>query len=259
LIAFKPRLQLTPAWLARAVSKPVRDYPLTAFLATLNFLSFAVINRFGELPPRFLARFGFSASAPFSEWLTRSVVSDFLYFDRPHFLFWGVAYCLMVFWAEKKHKLNFLVPFLLSICVFDDVINYLVVIKPFQHFQPGIFKDLIAVKDVGSSLSLATLVGLQLHQFKKLREPLFAIILFGLVLAFAFTSAQMQFLVMNLNHVLFLLVGFLTGKVLFEYQRTVSRHASKGKPPAGKCVLPPQERAPSDRRTPERKDRRKTA
>ncbi|MGK5082175.1 phosphatidylglycerol lysyltransferase domain-containing protein [Bdellovibrionota bacterium FG-1] len=245
LLSFKPQLQLTPHWFLRTISKPVLRYPLTAAMVVINFLSFALINHFGSLPEKVLTKYGFFASAPLTEWPLRSVVSDFLYFDANHFFLWGVTFCVAIHWAERKHKLTFLVPFVAVVSLFDDFINYAVLVHPFQFFQPGIFKYLIANKDVGSSLCLATLVGLQLHQFRRLREPLFAIGMLVLVLAFALTSARLQFLVMNLNHVIFLVTGYMTGKVLFEVGRAKSRKASKGKAPVGNSVRQPHPKTES--------------
>ncbi len=121
-----------------------------------------------------------------------------------------------------------------SLC--DDLINYAVLVKPFAYFQPHLFHDLIRVKDVGSSLGLATLIGLQLCQFRKIREPLFALALLGLIMGFAFTSVQLSIFVTNLNHILFLVLGFLIGKAKFEYARRKNSLASKGKAPKSRLA-----------------------
>lgn len=236
--AFRPRLQPSFDWLGRTLSAPFKRYPLAFFMLALNTGLFAAINRFGELPNWARDRFAFSAEAPVSQWVMRSVVSDWLYFDHAHFLVWGLGYCAAVAWAERSHRYRFLVPFIALVSVFDDLVNYWVLVKPFAHFQPPLFRALIAFKDVGSSLGLATLLGLQICQFRRLREPLFAVTSIALVLAFAFTSVQMQFFVTNLNHVLFFVIGFLIGKLKFESGRRTSRLAAKGKPPEARCVAP---------------------
>ena len=76
-------------------------------------------------------------------------------------------------------------------------------------------------------LGLATLSGLQLCQLRRFRELIFAVIAIAIVLAFVFTSEHLHHLIMNLNHFLFLGIGYIIGKSHFEYQRHVSRKASK--------------------------------
>ena len=71
-----------------------------------------------------------------------------------------------------------------------------------------------------------------------------------LILVFAFSAAHLSTLVLNLNHSLFFAVGFIVGKVRFEYERIVSRRVARQKPPVGKSVgVPPQRRA-SDKKPP---------
>ena len=236
LISFRPKLQLSWGWLFESITRPVQRYPLTFIYASVSIWLFASINKFGKLPATALSRFGFSGNAPIKEWFFRSIVSDFLYFDATHFALWGSAFFLTIFWCEKTHKRKFILPYLLFITVFDDFINYALVIKPFSYIQPVLFKNLVAVKDVGGSLGLVALCGLQLCQFRKAREILFAVCGLGLVFGFTFQAMQLQNLVLNLNHFLFLCIGFTSGKLKFEWERHRSRLASKGKAPVAKCV-----------------------
>jgi hypothetical protein len=238
VIAFKPRLQISRKWLTHVFVRPVLNRPLTFSFALVTTFLFAKINHFGALPHSVLQNFGFSANITWTDWIHRSIISDFLHFDKRHFLASAVPTMIILYWAEKTHPRNFIIPFFFFCSVFDDITNYWVLIKPFQHFHPAMFSDMIAYKDVGSSLILMTFVGLQLCQFKFLREPLFALIMLSSVLAFAFTSAHLQWLIMNLNHAVFFVLGFLAGKARFEYQRHLSRLASKRKPPIARCVAP---------------------
>ncbi|MBI3542460.1 MAG: DUF2156 domain-containing protein [Deltaproteobacteria bacterium] len=231
LIAFQPRLRLTPGWLLGAIGSRLRRTPFTVLFAAVSLALFARINRFHNLPDWALAKYGFFANAHWSEWLLRTTVSDFLYFDVHHFLACAVPLIGLVYWAERTHKRAFVVTLILGNIVFDDVLNYWVLIKPFEHFQPSMFRHLVAYKDVGGSLILSTLVGMQLCQFRLIREPLVAIITLAFVLGFAFTSVRLEWLIMNLNHAIFFVIGFLIGKGEFEYKRFKSRRASKRKPP----------------------------
>lgn len=239
--AFRPRLQITASWLDQAFLRPIRKYPLTLGVFGLSLTLFAAINRFGELPSWALNRFGFSPSAPIHEWFFRSLISDYLYFNREHFA-WGLVLCGMLFWAERTHRKRFIVPFVLLVSLFDDFVNYALITKPFNFFQPHIFNYLVAFKDVGGSLVLVTLVGLQLCQFRKNREILFSFSVLGLVFAYVFQAARYQSLVVNLNHFLFLCLGYIAGKLRFEYLRIESRKAAKKKAPSARCVAPRQPR-----------------
>lgn len=234
--AFKPTLQCNPRWILRVLLKPILRYPVSIAALVINFLSFGLINHFGALPAWALNRFGFSGEAPVSEWFTRSVVSDFLYFGPSHFYVWALGYVAVLFWVERSHRTRFALWFAASVCIFDDIINYNLLIRPIAFFQPTLFTDLIHIKDVGGSLGLATLLGLQTCQFKKVREPLFALMTLGLVLAFVFTTPQLKLLILNLNHLVMFTVGFLAGKIKFEYHRHQSRKVSKLKPPPGNTV-----------------------
>ncbi len=239
LLAFRPQFQVSAGWLARALLRPLRRYPIAIGIGAISLALFAAINRFGQLPEWALMRYGFFGNAQFWQWPYRSVVSDFLYFDVSHFVIWATALVLAVAWAERSHRASFLLPFLALTSFFDDFINYAVITLPFHFFQPHIFHTLVAEKDVGGSLILVTVVGMQICQFRRLREPLFAIVTISMVLGFAFTSAQIHFLVMNLNHALFFVLGFLIGKLKFEHERALSRKAAKGRPPVARCVVPP--------------------
>ena len=239
LRAFRPRLHVTRGWIAQVVMKPVRRYAFTLTLMGISLFLFGVINHFGNLPAWALARFGFAAHAPWYEWVHRSIISDYLYFDRSHFCYWGGLFFLTLAWAEKTRKRGFIVPFVLFISLVDDWVNYFVLLKPIEFFQPTMFQNLIRYKDVGSSLILMCLLGLQITRFRVLREPLFATIMFLMVLGFTLVTTQMQRFVMNLNHVLFFTIGFLAGKAHFEYTRYLNRKHAKDKPPIARSVAPP--------------------
>ena len=207
----------------RALGRPLRRHPMSLLVGVMSLLSFVFINRMGNLPPSALMRFGFSGKAPILEWPYRSFVSDFLYFNATHLLTVGVAYVALIYWCERSHRLPFVAGFVILTSVFDDLINYLVLVAPLQYLQPPLFRQVIAMKDVGSSLGMSALVGLQICQFNRVREPLFALITLGATLALVFSSPRHHLMVMNLNHVVFLVIGFLVGKLDFEYGRAVNR------------------------------------
>lgn len=245
LVAFKPKIQFTSHWLKKIILGPVRRYPITILTTSLAFFLFASVNHFGELPQWALARFGFYGQAPWHEWLYRSVISDFLYFDLTHFLSAGIMTAVVVFWAERVHKRKVLFTFLACSLLLSDFINYWLVIKPFEYFHPEIFKNLIAYKDVGGSLILISLLGFQVCQFHRSREQVYSAIILLCILFFAFTSARYEGLILNLNHAVFFILGFVAGKTYFEYTRHLSRLASKGKPPVARSVshLPHQKQS----------------
>ena len=243
LIAFRPRLQFKKQWFIETFLSPIARYPLTFSIGALSTVLFAAVNRFGDLPKNVLANFGFSGDAPVSQWVYRSFVSDYLYWNASHFLVWGTLFFAVLRWSEKSHKRAFIVPFVLGVSLFDDFINQALVIKPLEYFQPGVFQSLVAFKDVGGSLIMVTLIGLQLCQFRKNREIMFTVIAAASVFGFVFNSSHLQSLVLNLNHFLFLCLGFIAGKLKVEYERNKCRQASKKKPPVAKCVAPTKKAA----------------
>ncbi len=241
LRAFNPILRIRVKWIIQSFMGPIRKTPITLFATTLCLASFGGINHFGVIPPDILARFGFSGDAPLLHWPLRSFISDFLFFDPWHFVFSALPYIFLVAWVEKSHRRNFAISLVLGVSIFDDILNQLGLITPLRYFRPLLFNDLVAFKDVGCSLGVATLLGVQLCQFRRVREPLFAMLSIGLLLGLVFSSAKLHHLVMNLNHLLFLSMGFLIGKLDFSYQRHLSRKVARGKPPVARSVRPPKQ------------------
>ena len=79
LKAFSPKVQISGKWLISFLINPIKKYPLTFSVGASSFLLFAWINDFGVLPQWALSQYGFTGEAPFSEWIFRSIISDFLY------------------------------------------------------------------------------------------------------------------------------------------------------------------------------------
>jgi hypothetical protein len=238
LRAFEPRARLSANGLRHAFYKPVKKYPVTWATAAVSFALFAWINHFGALPSWALDRFGFSPKAPLTEWLYRSLASDFLYFDLKHFLLCALPLLALISWAEKSHPRRFIIGFIASIAILDDFLNFAVVMKPFHYFQPHLFENLVSTNDVGGSVWIASLLGLQLCRLRKNREILFALICLVSVFGFAYGATHLHALILNLDHFLFLSVGYITGRIVIEFERRKSRAVAKGKPPQARCVLP---------------------
>ena len=140
LVAFRPRPHLTFRWLWERVSAPFRQVPLTIAVMMATMFLFARVNHFGELPEWALARYGFFASAPLSQWPFRSVVSDLLYFDLHHFLSCALPLFGLLYWGERAHRRRLFIPLMAATFLFDDFINYLVLVKPFENFHPAMFQ-----------------------------------------------------------------------------------------------------------------------
>lgn len=231
LLAFQPRLTLSPAWFKTKAVKFFKRTPIAVTLAPFILFLFAKINHFGSLPDWALSKYGFSAQAPLSEWVFRSITSDLLYFSPEHFWIWGTAYIVLLAWTEKTHSKLFSLSFFILISIFDDFINYACIIRPFYFLQRPLYENLISQKDVGGSLVMVALAGLQICEFRKNREIYFALGAVGLVFGYVFISIHFHSFILNINHFLFLSLGYIIGKLNFEYRRSVSRKASKGKTP----------------------------
>ncbi len=230
-LAFRPRFALTFTWLKTKILNAFRKHPLSWGVASLSFTLFAIVNRFGDIQNQGLHSFGFSADATLSQWFYRTITSDYIYFDANHFWMWGGLLIFVLRWAENTQRLSFLIPFYFLVSFFDDFLNYYLILYPFKFLEPSLYSRLIHYKDIGGSLALVTLLGLQLCQFRKNREIAFTVLMLGLVFGFVFKSLKFQILVLNLNHFLFLSLGFISGKLKFEWERRRNERASKQKPP----------------------------
>ena len=236
LKSFKPRLNITWGWMKEAVTAPIVRHPVSYGVLAISTALFLLINQGGNLPIWGLERLGFSGDSPLYEWIYRSIISDFLYFNFTHFAISISALIALIRWMEKSHKVKFVFTYIMCVSIFDDIVNHIILVRPYEYFHPKLFQKLITVKDVGGSLWIATFIGLQLCQLRRSREVFFALFSVGFVLCFAFSAVHMSNLVLNLNHFLFLVFGFLTGKFKFEYERERSRKVAKQKPPTAKSV-----------------------
>ena len=224
---FKPNLQWNRQ-IARSWILPVFiQFPLTwAYTLTSSFL-FWRLNHGGDLPETLLARYGFFASAPPTEWVYRTLTSDWLFFNSFHFFSCLIPMIFFLVWAERTHSRRFLAVLLILISFFDDLISFYAIQKPFHFIQPAVFHRMALEKDVGPSLLLATLVGMQFCQIRKNRELYFVGTLVVVVLLIAYSSNHLSTLVLNLNHFLFLSLGYAIGKFDFEYARQKQNLSSR--------------------------------
>lgn len=234
--AFRPRIRITFNHLFNLLASPFRKHPVSTSIAMVSLLCFHFINHWGALPHWALDQYGFSAEAPGLQWLYRTLTSDFLYTDPLHF--WscfGLLFAL-VRWAEDTHNLRFVWSFFLALSFFDDLINYALLIYPFAFLRPILYDHLIQFKDVGGSLVLMAFLGLQLCQFRKRREIIFASMALVCVLGYLFKTAHLGTFVLELDHFVFLVSGYIVGKLKFEHEKKTHQNASRNKPPVSKTV-----------------------
>jgi hypothetical protein len=229
--AFRPRLNLSPRLIVRSFVDLLKNYPITVTNFVIGAGLFAAVNHGGNLPESALSRFGFAAALPLSEWFYRSVASDFLYTDPFHFYTCFIPFIGLLIWAENTQRRRFLVTFLVLASVFDDFINYVVVILPFKNVHGKIFEKLIAEKQVGCSLVLALLLGYLIVRLRRHRELVFVVTSLVALLGIISVSRDIQSIFLNLNHFFFISFGFIVGKVKFEWDRSETRKHAKDKPP----------------------------
>ncbi|MBC7693529.1 MAG: DUF2156 domain-containing protein [Methylotenera sp.] len=244
LPAFRPRLQLSRQWIRDAVIGPFERYPISWGVGLISFICFGAVNHFGHLPDWALLQFGFSGDAPFGQWFYRTFTSDFLYFEPLHFWFTGAFLIVLLRWTERTHSFRFTVGFFLTISFLDDFLDHTLIHMPFQFLRPELYARLIRHKDVGGSLLLVALIGLQLTQLRRNREIIFALVAFSSVFGFLFHSFHFHELIVDLNHFVFVTIGFITGKVMFELDRREKRAGAKRKPPEGRSVAAPAQKKP---------------
>jgi hypothetical protein len=231
LRAFKPRLSIGPGLVLDTTLKPWKRFPVTTSVFVVSVALFVGLNHGGILPESILTEFGFSGASPFKEWVYRSVVSDFLYSDAFHFYSCFSIFLALLYWAESTQRRIFFLAFFFSSVLFDDFLNYVVVILPFKHFHSSIFATLVSEKQVGGSLVLALFLGLQIVQLRKHRELIFVATSLLVVLGIIFVSGEIHALLLNLNHFFFLSFGFVAGKIKFEWDRNQNRKHAKDKTP----------------------------
>jgi hypothetical protein len=229
-LAFQPEWNFNRQSVAIPVRKSLRRHPISWGFFALSFLLFAFVNHFGELPESMVQRFSFSASAPWWQWFYRSLVSDFLFFNAGHFWFIAVLYFFALRWLERTQRLRFVIPFIFLTHLLDDFVNYFLIIQPFHFFEASLYHKFISYKDVGCSLCLMVVIGFQINlRARRHREFIFVLIVLALLMGSLFTTLQFTSLVLNINHLVFMLLGYLVGKLKFEQMRRDSKKLSKSR------------------------------
>jgi len=225
----RPRIRVDLPLQARAWGMRMLRYSLTWVLLIGLLVPFVVVNRLGDLPESALRDFGFLAAAPLSQWVFRSVVSDFLCYGPIHFVTMVLAIVATLPALERLIRRGHLAAFLALGLVFDDLVKYLLILLPFRFVRPDLYSALIHEADVGMSLVVMTIAGLWVNQLRRWREPLFiltlVLMIFGLVLALP----HMHAFILSLDHFLFFAIGYGIGKARFEWQRRRDREVSRGK------------------------------
>ena len=239
LKAFKPTLKLSWGWVRHRLLRPFKRHPISLFILTTSFLVFWLVNGFGEIPVWAIRDLGYRGSAPFWQWPLRSISSDYLYFNLSHILLCCPAYFLFVWWAEERSKLSFLLPFFAAISLFSDSVFNVFVLKPFYFISPGIYTRMAELQDVGGSLVMMAFIGLMIAEFRKLRDIILPVFALAVLFVLVFTNTRFHSLVLNLNHLLFLVIGYLTGRVKQELYKRRSQRAARCKPPSARCVAQP--------------------
>lgn len=229
--SFEPVLKISKDWFATSFVHPIFKSKMAALICGLFTISYLGLNHGAQLPKRILDRFGFSGDSPSLEWPFRSILSDFLFFDFAHYLSSALILFFLIRWMEKTHKFKFVALCVVCTSLFDDFVNQFVLILPYSYFQPRIFQHLVSFKDVGPSLWMATFLGIQLCTVKKNREIIFSLLAIGCIMSFALNSTRLVTLVLNLNHTLFFIFGFIIGKLKFESDRKMSRLVANNKTP----------------------------
>jgi hypothetical protein len=249
-VSFAPRLNLSWRWPVGELRYLLTRHPVSTLACSLSALSFTLVNHDGVLPERVLKNYGFSGDSPLWQWFYRTITSDFLFFDTFHFASSFAFLLVLLRWMERSYPLRFVAAVVVGLAFCDDFVNQLVLVAPYRYFQPKLFANLVMIKDVGPSLWIAAVLGLQLCTLRKHREILFALVSVLLILVFAFSAAHLSTLVLNLNHSLFFALGFIIGKLRFEYERVVSRRVARQKPPVAKSVALVPQRRNSDKKPP---------
>lgn len=227
LSAHRPRLQFHWAAFRETFIRPVMRHPVSLFFLLANGVTFGFINRGNALPNWALEEYGFHASASIAEWVKRTICSDFLFWDQPHFYVISTLLILVLFQLEKIYPRRLLALIVLGTVVFDDMIDFLLIKKPLDYFHPKIFSKIIEYHDVGPSLICLTLVGMWVYSLKRWREPIFVLLSLGMVFGFSFTSVHLHHFFLNINHVFFLGVGYIAAHARQEWERKRSQKMAR--------------------------------
>ena len=192
------------------------------FLA-ISFITFFGVNHGGNLPVEILDQFGFFPKASQADWIYRTITSDWLYLTPFHFYSCVITLSVLIYLCERFHSHRFLLIFFGLVSFFDDYVNYFLILKPFQFLRPELYHSMITEKDVGSSLILSATVGLLLIQLDRYREFIFVFLSIAFVFGTVFSTSHYSSLVLNLNHFVFLCIGYLTGKIFMLIKRNSKR------------------------------------
>lgn len=182
-----------------------------AFLA-LSLVIFFTVNHGGNLPVAVLDQFGFFPKAPLLDWTYRTITSDWLYLTPFHFYSCVITLFILLNISERVHSHKFILIFFGVVSFFDDYLNYFFILKPFQLLRPELYHLMIAEKDVGSSLILSAAIGLLLIKLDRYREFIFVFLAVAFVFGTVFSTSHYSTLVLNLNHFVFLCIGYSLGK-----------------------------------------------
>lgn len=235
-LAFEPRWKFSWTWLTYRMRSLAEKHSLALGFTAATALPFALVNHWGTLPAQVMENFSFQMSRPIPEWVLRSVASDFLHSGALHFWTCIPPLAFLLTWAERTRPRLRVLAWLALVSIFDDFIIYGFLIKPFDFFHPRIFQHMASHQEVGSSLFLFFLIGMQVFQLRRNHEIIFIGLLVASLLAGIWGAGAVMPMVFNLNHTLFLALGYAAGAYELERMRRESRKVARAKPPAGRSV-----------------------
>jgi hypothetical protein len=232
----KPRLRFSMKALTKDSRSFLRKHLILMLLTIPSAVLFVFVNHLRPLPDDVLARFGFTPSAPLSEWIYRSIISDFLYFNFTHFAVTTIGLILLLWRFEGRISRKFMIPFILCLITFDDILNYALLIKPLELLHPLHFERLVLENGVGGSVILMSLLGIWVQHNQKKRQWLVPVIPLLLVMGLVFGTGQFVHFVFNLDHLLFFSIGYLFSIGLAYIQKRHNQALAKAPTPQPKVI-----------------------
>jgi hypothetical protein len=229
--AYKPHLQLKPAFVFEKMTSPLRRFP-TSF----TFLFFSLISFFATLKvPGFIEfikdKLVFSENASLWQWPMRTFFSQFIYFDSTQFVVLLAVLISILFYIEKEVFDKKWAAYLLAFFVVNEIIIRTFLGLLHEHVQglENLHSLVHLFPPHGESILIASLAGFSTIFTGVKKDEFFAIGILMFIAASFISSFFGIEAIAILYCTTFYIEGYLIGKFYLNYQSKKDASLAKNK------------------------------
>lgn len=230
-VAYKPRLQLEPSYIANKIISPIKRYPTSysfLFLSILSFLISTIIPTFTNFISQNLE---FSKNTALWQWPLRTLTSELIYFSPLQFGIIFSLVTLILFHIEKEVFDKKWAMYLLALFVLTDIVLRTTLGFIYTNFYPSesLLNLINLFPSQGGGIILASLLGFVISLRGQKKDEWFA---FGLLGFIALSIILPSFAVASLAilySVTFYIEGYLVGKYYLNFQSQKDSLINKSK------------------------------